>query len=366
MSEFGSRIASVAQVGVNEAGEGDGGWDVDDTPVVPRVESVERLINLTMALMQAGHPLIRREIYERVDGYAQAGPIEVDLPARDRMFERDKAALRELGVPLVSTRVDSDDKASEAYAITRRDYTLPDLALEPDEAAVLGMAAQVWSSASLAAAGRLAAVKVAGSAGIEVAPPPWLEARIEGGESAFEPVRTALSTGMGLQFAYRGVKDLGAPGSAPLRDVDPWGLVSWRSRWYLVGHDRDRDAVRVFRLSRVEGQVALVKRPSSAPTVAMPTGYDYSETVRRFAEPEPRSVARVLVRAGRGWPLRASAVEIDVLPDGWSRLELPYAHLDSTADRLTGYGPDVVVEEPVELVAAVVRRLRALAGEGTR
>lgn len=355
-------MASVANVSLHEdplnvdgSDAWDDAWDEDDIPPAPRVESVERLINLTMALMQAGHALVRREIYQRVDAYAGAGPVDVDDPARDRMFERDKASLRELGVPLESTRVDSDEKATEAYSITRSDYVLPELHLEPDEAAVLGMAAQVWSGAALAAAGRLAAAKVAGGAGLDVAPPPWFDARIEVGEAAFEPVRRALAARTGVQFCYRGAKDVG---QSPPRDVDPWGLVSWRSHWYLVGHDRDREAVRVFRLSRVEGPVTVVKRAVQPP----PAGYDCTETVRRFAEPETRAVAWLRVRAGRGWALRSLAADSVELADGWTRLTLPYGDPQETADRLAGYGPDVVVEAPDDLVAAVVSRLRAVAG----
>lgn len=325
------------------------------------MESVERLINVTMALMQSGHPLLRREIYRRVAGYAEAGPVDVEIPARDRMFERDKAALREVGVPLVSTRIDRDDVASEAYTITRRDYVLPDLHLAPDEAAALGMAAQVWSSAALAAAGRLAAAKVAGGGGVDVAPPPWLDARIEVGDAAFEPVRSALSVGAGVRFGYRGVKDIGQAGAAPERQVDPWGLVSWRARWYLVGHDRDREAVRVFRLSRVEGPVTLVQRR----IVPMPDGYDYVATVRDFAEPETRAVARLRVREGRGWSLRAAAVETETVTGGWTRLAVPYADGNEMADRLAGFGPDVVAEAPAHLVTGVVSRLRAVAGGAT-
>src|SRR5690606_40605444 len=54
-----------------------------------------------------------------------------------------------------------------------------------------------------------------------------------------------------VTFAYRVPED-----DAPTtRRLQPWGVVCWRGRWYVVGHDLDRDAPRCFRLSRIVGAV---------------------------------------------------------------------------------------------------------------
>ena len=52
-----------------------------------------------------------------------------------------------------------------------------------------------------------------------------------------------------VTFDYRVPED-DAPTS---RRLQPWGVVCWRGRWYVVGHDLDRDATRCFRLSRIVG-----------------------------------------------------------------------------------------------------------------
>ncbi|MYW72402.1 helix-turn-helix transcriptional regulator, partial [Pseudonocardia sp. SID8383] len=81
------------------------------------------------------------------------------------------------------------------------------------------------------------------------------------------------------------------------RTVEPWGVVSFRGRWYLVGHDRDRDDVRCFRLSRVEGPVRAVGAEGA---VTVPDGVDLRALVRASAGPQPVSgTARVWVAAGR-------------------------------------------------------------------
>ena len=41
-----------------------------------------------------------------------------------------------------------------------------------------------------------------------------------------------------------------------MRRVDPYHLLFEGGQWYLVGHSHERDAVRVFRLSRIRGKVA--------------------------------------------------------------------------------------------------------------
>ncbi|MFF0575572.1 helix-turn-helix transcriptional regulator [Streptosporangium saharense] len=59
------------------------------------------------------------------------------------------------------------------------------------------------------------------------------------------------------------------------REVDPYGLVVHARRWYLVGHDHLRDAVRVYRLDRVGGAAELPGR------FTPPEGFDPVDHVLR-------------------------------------------------------------------------------------
>src|SRR3978361_758514 len=111
---------------------------------------LERLLNLTLCLMASSRYLTVREIAELVEGYEPGESADSEVAFR-RMFERDKEELRDLGVPLeTGTPRHFDEEVG--YRIPRRDYALPDLHLDPDEAAALGLAARLWSSASLATA----------------------------------------------------------------------------------------------------------------------------------------------------------------------------------------------------------------------
>jgi predicted DNA-binding transcriptional regulator YafY len=320
---------------------------------------LERLLNLTLCLMATSRYLTVREIAELVDGY-EAGETPESEVAFRRMFERDKEELRELGVPLeTGTPRGWDDEIG--YRIPRRDYALPDLHLDADEAAALGLAARLWSSASLATASAGAMRKLE-AAGVDTRPPPsGLEPRVDVTEPAFEPALAAVRAGRAVRFAYR------RPGavSGTVREVEPWGVVSWRGRWYLVGHDRDRVATRVFRLSRVEGDVVAFGPEG---VVSRPDGVDLRAIVESTEPADvPPQTARIRLRPGAGWSLRRQAAAGQHDPAAQhgpaaqhdpDELTLTFHDSDRLAEQLVSLGPDVVVLEPDELRAAVRQRLR--------
>src|SRR3954469_4909799 len=236
-----------------------------------------------------------QEIAELVEGYEPGESPESEVAFR-RMFERDKEELRELGVPLeAGTPRSYDDEIG--YRIPKRDYALPDLHLDADEAAALGLAARLWSSASLATASASALRKLQ-AAGIDLQEvPAGLEPRVDVTEPAFEPCLAAVRAGRAVRFAYR------RPGGKAMnREVEPWGVVSWRGRWYLVGHDRDPDCTLAFLLGCSDGAVIPVG-PSGV--ARPPTGVDLTAIVED-AEPTsmPEQSARLRLRPGTGWSLR--------------------------------------------------------------
>ena len=310
----------------------------------------ERLLNLVICLLHTRSYLTADRIREMVAGYDEAPTDE----AFKRMFERDKEDLRDLGIPLETGSNSAwDDEAG--YRIARRDYALPDITLEPGEAAAVGLAARMWSSASMSAAATRALRKLE-AAGVEVAPlPEGLQPRVESSGGAFAALAEAVHDGQPVTFGYR---TAGAAQPAR-RTVEPWGVVWWHGRWYLVGHDRDRDATRVFRLSRVEGEPARVSEPG---TVKRPVDVDLTALVAAYDASAPSSVARVRVRAGRCLGLRRLARATRPGSDGWDEVELAYPDAERLADQVLPYGADAVVVEPTEVVETVVRRLRAVAG----
>jgi proteasome accessory factor B len=127
-----------------------------------------------------------------------------------------------------------------------------------------------------------------------------------------------------------------------------------------VGHDGERAAPRVFRLSRIVGVVTAVGEPGA---VVRPDGVDLRAMVARMATDEPRETARVSLRPGSGSELRREAPPAPRTRTGragrwWSS---GFSDPEWFADRITGFGADAVVLGPPAARDAVVRRLEALA-----
>jgi len=308
----------------------------------------ERLLNLVICLLWTRLPLSKARIRSAVPQYQGTASTE----AFDRMFERDKDELRELGIPLVTSVIDPLFDDEVGYRIDRREYALPEIAFSPDEVAALGLAGRAWTQASLAGSATTALRKLR-SAGVELDDSSLvgIEPRVRTTEAAFEPVRKAVFARQPISFTYRKPE-----GDSSVRTVQPWGLAWWRGRWYCTGHDVDRDAERVFRLSRIEGPVRSTGRPGG---YVVPAEHDPRALIQVF-DPAPGTPqpAVLRVRVGAGNTLRRRARTVGDVDDLWSLVDLDYTDVEQLADEISGFGPDVVVEQPEELRDAVVRRLR--------
>jgi proteasome accessory factor B len=313
-------------------------------------ERTERLINLVICLLHTRSFISAERLRETIPGYQDAASDE----AFKRMFERDKEDLRDLGIPLETGSLHNwDDEIG--YRITRSNYALPDLTLEPDEAAAVGLAARVWSSAALGESATRALRKLE-AAGVEITPlPEGLQPGVGSGSTGLPVVAEAVREGRLVTFDYRGASD-----SAPVgRRVEPWGVVWWHGRWYLVGHDLDREAPRVFRLSRIVGE-PRAEGPAGA--VSVPEGIDLPALVSENDPVGGEVMARVRVRHERAIGLRRQTVDSYDDGDGWDVVTLPCPDPHRLADQVLGYGTDAVILAPAEARAAVVRRLQGLVG----
>ena len=137
-------------------------------------------------------------------------------------------------------------------------------------------------------------------------------------------------------------------------------MVFANSRWYVVGHDRDRDGTRVFRLSRIVGTVD----PLGAAGAYVVPDVDVAAEARSLVPTPPRATAEVRVRSGAGVGLRRHATELGAAADGWDALSIPFSSYSAMTDELLGYGADVIVDAPDELRTEVVSRLHAVADGG--
>jgi proteasome accessory factor B len=314
----------------------------------------ERLLSIVVLLLSSRRYLTAEQIRASVFGYPDAGE------SFKRMFERDKEELRELGIPLETGKSSAlDDEIG--YRIRRQDYELPEIHLTPDEAAALGIASRVWQSAELAGAYAGALLKLKAASGDNDGEEDAqrmsrsIEPRLTTQEKAFGPLWEAVRDRRPVTFTHQA----GGRPDAIKRELEPWGVVNRRGHWYVAGHDRGREAPRVFRMSRITGPVRLSGPPGS---VKVPDGVDVGAMVKDWDRTPPRDRTAVLrIRAGAGVPLRQWARDVaadtDAAP-GWDRVTLSFADSGWYAEYLASFGPDIVVLDPPDLREAVIRRLK--------
>jgi len=134
----------------------------------------QRLVNLVLLLLSTRQFITAERIRDTVEGYEVSEDAANPDEAFKRSFERDKAELRELGIPLETGRNSAFD-TEDGYRIARKDFELPPIEFTADEAAAVGLAARLWSSATLASEARTALIKLR-AAGIEIEEPPGADA----------------------------------------------------------------------------------------------------------------------------------------------------------------------------------------------
>jgi len=313
----------------------------------------ERLLNLVICLLYTRKPLSKANIRDAVPQYLSTDSDE----SFNRMFERDKDELRvRLGIPLVTEPLDPLFDDEPGYRIDRREYALPEISFTADELAVLGLASRAWQQASLAGPAAQALRKLE-AAGVERddASLIGLEPRVRTVEPAFEDVKNAVLQRIPVSFTYR----TGSSGEVATRHVQPWGIASWHGRWYLTGFDTDRNASRVFRLGRIDGEVTTEGEPGA---YEVPEGHQPRTMISTVAverEPQP---ATLRVRTGAGHSLRRLASTVAEIDGTWSRIGLDATDVEALANEVSGFGPDVVVESPAELRESVIRRLTGALG----
>jgi proteasome accessory factor B len=322
------------------------------------VNKSERLLNLLILLLVQRHYISKDRIRATVDVYRDASD-----DAFERMFERDKDELRALGVPIELGNVDPLFDDETGYRIRPDEFALPGIELSADEAAVVGLATRVWQHAGLAGHTSDALAKLT-AAGIEIdrsrldiaAPVVTVD------DPNFDAFWQASLDKVLVTFDYQ---RSGAAGPQTRR-LEPWGVVSFSGRWYVVGRDVDRDEERLFRLSRVQGKPRRVGR---AGAYEVPPGTNLRELTKRLA-PGPRSeTGTVLVRTGTCLGLRRYAGLLDEGvpgPDGtrnWDRLEVAYSSADQLADEVLSFGSSAYAESPAEVRKIVVDRLSTAVGE---
>ncbi|GAA1169761.1 WYL domain-containing protein [Nesterenkonia xinjiangensis] len=239
----------------------------EETQDVTADSGVSRALSLAATLIDAAPSgLTKAEVRERVEHYRTAGD-GASAEAFEQQFSRDKRHLRRIGIEITEQGGGAEDREGRGgdhefrYLIDPQAHGLPLLELDAEEVVALRHTELLWSGtraqqAIRQASGALLAPHL-GEGGLPDV----------GGPAQSQPsaVRLGLADDQVLDHLAvlaeaRGSRvvgfDYGPRGRhrAERRRTLPLGVGS-RGGWYLVGHDLDRDAVRVYRLDRIRGAI---------------------------------------------------------------------------------------------------------------
>lgn len=303
-----------------------------------QVSSEERVFSLLLALAATKAGLTKQEILTTVHGYSERFADPLKQSNVERQFERDKDALRDLGIPIETFEPLDEPGNNQAtrYRIQHELLQLPeDLVFTEHELGLLRLAAYAWRESTLASDARSARIKISSLGANVDTQLLGLAPRITANDPAFAPLQIASGEQRIVTFDYRKASDIDSTG----RRVAPLALEKVDGRWHLIAWDYDRDATRVFLLSRIVSAVKTTQEPFDTELLAR---VDSARTELLALRSE--QVAELQLVAGS---------------EAASRLSSRLHYLDESvlAEELVAFGADVYVVSPTSLRNRVIELL---------
>lgn len=312
------------------------------------MHQLERVTNLLALLLSTRRHLTFDEIRNELKGQYPE-----NLIAARAAFERDKAILRDEGIP-ISSEVQGGDKAGiTGYRIDRSAYELGDLQLTGHEAAALRIAVsalrmgQSWGEEAL--------WKVDMDSGLKAVPQPVVQASLPV-DQKLPTLHDAMSRLRVVSFTYNGRP----------RELEPFGLLARSGWWYLVGNDRWVNAMRTFRVDRISTEVVLLE----GETFERPLDFD----VRTSFPTDLKELPDSIDVGGDIAKVRIDATDVNTVlgqygteslverhSDGSATFVIPCANVQAFEHWLLGFLDRAEVLEPAKLRQHVVEWLMALA-----
>ena len=304
---------------------------------------IERLINLTIALLATQRYLTKSDIFRTVVGY------EGSEETKERMFERDKDDLRNLGIAIEVGGIDPvfDDEAG--YRIRPEGYALDLGEISGTQVALLSLAAEAWRGAALDGAAHSALTKL-GSMGIEsdLDSLPAISPRLQTPDGDFHSITTAISKRARVSFTY-----ISPTLERQKRIVEPYALATKESHWYIAGNDVEKNQVRTFRLDRIDGEI-VINRDGAGYEIAVE--FDLLASLEQV---EKSNVAVLHVRKGKAQLLRNRS--ISTIDKGeWDEITVNYAQAQIFIDLVLWHGQDALIIEPKFLRNLIVEKLQEI------
>ena len=302
--------------------------------------TIERLMDLTVTLLNASQGLTTAEIVSELPNYPNS-----TLSASRQQFERDKVLLRKRGVEVEVIETGAAD--DYRYRIDPATYYLPDLNLSSQEVAALDLA--------LAAVGINGVTEVDGLAKIGLGNVSSASPIVDVDISPYSPVLyQAISMQAEVRFDYSGVK----------RRLSPVSLRFALGHWYLEAYDRADSISKNFRVDRIQSEPKLGTRGSgivpdgardSGRILSVPSAVEAGEATEMLVlEADARATWRLERSLGANFVTTRNA-------DGSSIFTIPIRSWKQARSWVIGLLDSVVVQSPEAARSSMVAWLTSVA-----
>ncbi len=327
-------------------------------------EKLIRQLSLISYLMAERRPVTALEIRRDVEGYSG-----MNEDAFARRFYADRAELDSLGIQLTVDKPIDAGGEQETYSLRPENFHLPAIQFTDSELAALHTALSLLDGEfAYAEPLRLALQQISWGrpSPLEAPEQRGLALGITASAGGHElsqrlaKVETAIFRQKTITFDYFTMER----GDVAPRKVDPYHLLFQGGQFYLVGRSHERDAIRVFRLSRMRGKVAYATKAEH--DFKRPTDFDPREFAGRaeWQFGQPVGTAEVWVSERIAWQVErhfGRFGEIRHEADGAVVLSTAYANSRQVASFVLGLREHARVLSPPELAGEVAERVERLA-----
>lgn len=300
----------------------------------------ERLINLTLALLSVTRYLKKQEIFKVVEGYS--GSFE----SMDRMFERDKADLRNLGIEIEVGEVDPLFEDEPGYRIRESDYYLNLPKLSSSELALIAMASEMWriegrNSEVQSFVTKMHSLGIPTDRGNQQP----VNFQLRSLPRYFDSIQKALTESRVLKFHYRQ--------DPKVRVIEPYRLFVWQGSWYLIGLDVNLSEIRTFKLDRIKELVEIGKEDSQ---FQVPTDFKVNDHL-----PSEVELEKVIIRVTKGEAnlIRSMGIIVDS-NENFDDIEISFNSSRAILNVILWHGSSVEVLSPPELRDEISKSLSEL------
>jgi proteasome accessory factor C len=326
-------------------------------------EKLIRQLSLISYLMAERRPVTALEIRRDVEGYSG-----MNEDAFARRFYADRSELESLRIQLTVERPTDGAAEQENYSLRPENFHLPPIAFSDEELAALQTALSLLDGEfAYAEPLRLALQQITWGRPSPLRAPEQrsvalgITASAGGHElsARLAKVETAIFRNKTIVFDYYTMeRDEVGP-----RRVDPYHLLFQGGQFYLLGYAHEREAIRVFRLSRIRGKVSYATKAEH--DFRRPEDFDPRAYARRadWQLGDPLDAAEVLISARIAWQVErhfGRYGQIRDLGDGDVVFATDYSSPRTIVAWVLGLGANARLLGPESLTHELGRRLGLL------